>query len=390
MSNETVGPRTAAAPRRRILLSGLHRFTKPYGLCRFTANLYLCLRQVESLDVTLVLGAWQREYYRDALNLDVDDPQIRWIPLKRPGLSRYWWYLSGMPRLARELQADIVHALFPMPLLRRRFRAGIVTTMHDLYAYDTPEAIGFPNVYVNKLVTRMGMAASDEIVSISVFTRDRLTHWFPRLADRMALPVIYQDVRIAVDPGAQEPPRAEPYLLCVAQHRKNKNIDLVIEAYYQALDEGVVRAGTQLVVVGSGGSETERLQAMAAARGGVQFRSSIADAELAQLYAHCELLLCASSIEGFCLPVVEALLLRCRVVCSDIPILREVAGEQGTFFPLEPRSAEAVVTAIRDSLASNRHAGPLSRLLGTDAGEAWTALYNDVLRKRAETAAASG
>ena len=383
MSNETVVSGPAAAPRKRILLSGLHRFTKPYGLCRYTANLYLCLRRMESLDVTLVLGAWQRNYYRDALNVDVDDPQIHWIPLKRPGLSRYWWYLSGMPKLARELHADIVHALFPMPLLRRSFRAGIVTTMHDLYAYDTPEAIGFPNVYVNKLVTRMGIAASDEIVSISGFTRDRLEHWFPKLKQRMALPVIYQDVRIAVDPAAQERPLAEPYLLCVAQHRRNKNIDLVIEAYYRALDEGVLRVGTQLVVVGSGGSETEMLRALTVARGGVQFLSSIADAQLAQLYAHCELLLCASSIEGFCLPVVEALLLRCRVVCSDIPILREVAGEQGTFFPLEPRSAESVVHAIQESLGSDRHAGPLSKLLGTDAGEAWSELYRDVLEKRA-------
>lgn len=383
MSEESVGSGSAAAPRRRILLSGLHRFTKPYGLCRYTANLFQCLRRVESLEVTLVLGAWQREYYRDALNLDVDDPQIRWVPLKRPGLSRYWWYLSGMPKLAREIKADIVHALFPMPLLRGRFRAGLVTTMHDLYAYDTPEAIGFPNIYVNKLVTRMGIAASDEVVSISVFTRDRLEHWFPQLKQRMALPVIYQDVRIAVDPALQDRPMAEPYVLCVAQHRKNKNIDLVIESYYRALDEGVLRGSTQLVVVGSGGSETERLRAMTAVRGGVHFLSSIADAELAQLYAHCELLVCASSIEGFCLPVVEALLLRCRVVCADIPILREVAGEQGTFFALEPRSAEAVVRAMRDSLASDRHAGPLSKLLGTDAGEAWTALYGDVLRTRA-------
>ena len=376
-------------PRRRILLSGLHRFTKPYGLCRYTANLYLCLRRIESLDVTLVLGSWQRNYYRDALNLDVDDPQIRWVSLKRPGVSRYWWYLSGMSKLARELQADIVHALFPMPLLRQRFRAGIVTTMHDLYAYDTPEAIGFPNVYVNKLVTRMGIAASDEVVSISIFTRDRLEYWFPKLKRRMALPVIYQDVRIAVDPAARERPLAEPYLLCVAQHRKNKNIDLVIQAFYRALDEGVLREGTQLVVVGSGGTETETLRAMTVERGSVQFLSSIADAELAQLYASCELLVCASSIEGFCLPVVEALLLRCRVVCADIPILREVAGEQGTFFALEPRSAEAVVQAIQQSLSSDRHAGPLSKLLGTDAGEAWTALYGDVLRKRKGTEAAT-
>ena len=376
-------PGSAGVPQRHILLSGLHRFTKPYGLCRYTANLFLCLRRAESLEVTLVLGVWQREYYRDALNLDVEDPRIRWVSLKRPGLSRYWWYLSGMPKLAREIKADVVHALFPMPLLRRRFRAAIVTTMHDLYAYDTPEAIGFPNVYVNKLVTRMGIAASDEIVSISVFTRDRLEHWFPKLKRRMTLPVIYQDVRIAVDPAMQERPLAEPYVLCVAQHRKNKNIDLVIAAYYKALDERVLAEGTQLVVVGSGGSETERLRAMTEVRGGVQFLSSIADAELAQLYAHCELLLCASSIEGFCLPVVEALLLRCRVVCADIPILREVAGEQGTFFALEPRSAEAVVQAIKESLGSDRHAGPLSKLLGTDAGEAWTALYEKVLRQRA-------
>jgi glycosyltransferase involved in cell wall biosynthesis len=42
-----------------------------------------------------------------------------------------------------------------------------------------------------------------------------------------------------------------------------------------------------------------------------------------------------STHEGFCLPVLEAQNLRIPVITSDIPILREVAGEGALYFDLQ-------------------------------------------------------
>ena len=43
----------------------------------------------------------------------------------------------------------------------------------------------------------------------------------------------------------------------------------------------------------------------------------------------------ASKDEGFGLPIAEAMALKVRVLCSDIPIFREVGGNYPTFFDLD-------------------------------------------------------
>ena len=366
-----------------VLLVGLHRFTQPFGFCRYTANLFLSLKRVKSLRVTLVLGKWQREYYERALKLDVDDPDIIWVDLKRPAVSRYFWYLRGVPQLARKLNVGVVHAAFPMPFVKAWFACPIVTTMHDLYAYDAPESIGFPNVWLNRFVLRLGISSSSAIISISRSSKDSLLKWFPYLDKRIPLPVIYQEVRprttAMVNSMDSTRGTKENFLLCVAQHRKNKNLDLTIEAYYKALDAGVIDAGTNLVIVGSEGPETENLRSLARQRVGVRFLSGIPDEQLFGLYKSCKAFVCASSIEGFCIPVAEALSFSCRVICSDIPVLREVAGEQGTFFSLEPRSPEALVEAIQHSLKSRRRTGLRAELLQAVSGDQVVHVYSSVL-----------
>ncbi|MGI4755806.1 MAG: glycosyltransferase [Janthinobacterium lividum] len=371
---------------KHVLLVGLQRFTKPVGLCRYTANLFNRLRTVPALHVTLVLGAWQKNYYRDILQVDVEDPNIIWVDLRKPSISRYGWCLWSLPKLARKLRVDVVHLLHQLPVLKALFHCPVILTMHDLYAYDNPEAIGYPNVYLNRLVIQSSLRASAEVVSISHVTKDRLCHWFPKLQRRMALPVIYQSVAVA-EPDAGAAPIEGKFILCVAQHRKHKNLDLAIESYFLGISQGALDPTTRLLIVGSEGPETPHLKSVAGRVPGVQFLESIPDEYLAYLYKGCEVFLCASSTEGFCLPLVEAMLFSCRVVCADIPILNEVAGERATYFTLEGHSPQVVLDAVLLSLSSDRHTVGSSRLLSQHPEEEWTALYDRVAGAREQATA---
>lgn len=367
-----------------ILLVGLHRFTQPCGLCRYTANLFSSLKGVESLRVTLVLGQWQKDYYERSLKLDVSDPEIVWVTLEKPALRRYGWYVLNVPKLAKELNVDVVHATFPMPFVRKSFPCPIVTTIHDLYAYESPETIGFPNIWLNRAVLQLAVRSSDAIISISQCARDSLRRWFPNLEKRMPLPVIYQDVRSRVTETVEStslvPACEGNYLLCVAQHRKHKNLDLVIDAYYKAIDLGVIDTATHLLIVGSDGPETSHLKSIAKPGTGVQFFNAISDERLVELYRNCEALICASSVEGFCLPVAEALSFSRRVICSDIPVLREVAGEQAEYFSLEPRSPDALLKAIEGALKSKRSTKLRPALLQPDSGREAARVYRHLMK----------
>jgi glycosyltransferase involved in cell wall biosynthesis len=53
-----------------------------------------------------------------------------------------------------------------------------------------------------------------------------------------------------------------------------------------------------------------------------------------------------SSIEGFCLPLAEAMHLSCKVVCSDIPIFREIGSATCVYFSLQDNPIGNLAQAI--------------------------------------------
>ena len=338
---------------------------------------------MESLQITLVLGAWQKGYYRSALGVDVDDARIVWIELNRPSITRYRWCLWNLPTLAKSLNVQVVHLLHQLPVIKALFSCPVVLTMHDLYAYDDPEVIGYPNVYLNRLVIRSSLAASTEVVSISQTTKDRLIHWFPRLKKKMQLPVIYQSVSIS-QPQAPSEPVPGPFFLCVAQHRSNKNLDYVMKGHHLAVERGVCPPDTKLVIVGSEGPETPRLQELAQTIPGVMFLNTISDAHLAYLYKTCELYIGASSTEGFCLPLVEAMLSSCQAICSDIPIFQEVGGEAVTYFSLQNRDLEILVEAIGTALKTERVLSTSPALMKR-VGDRWVEVFHRVAQQANHT-----
>ena len=79
--------------------------------------------------------------------------------------------------------------------------------------------------------------------------------------------------------------------------------------------------------------------------------SSIDDEKLCWLYQNCQLVVCPSSTEGFCLPLAEALYFSCRVVCSDISIFREVGESDCFYFNLDNNPvnhlSQAMVAALK-------------------------------------------
>ena len=126
-------------------------------------------------------------------------------------------------------------------------------------------------------------------------------------------------------------------------------------AFAQLVADHTISPLMHLIIVGSAGPETDALRSLRASlalEDRIVFLSALQDSGLFWLYKMCRLFVIPSATEGFCLPLVEALQLGCRVVCSDIPIFREVGSQGCTYFDLGYRPRANLVKAITKELYS--------------------------------------
>jgi len=77
------------------------------------------------------------------------------------------------------------------------------------------------------------------------------------------------------------------------------------------------------------------------------------DLQLAEEYAGSVCFIFPSRLEGFGIPILEAQLNGCPVVCSDIPVFREVAGDAGIYF--DPGSICQFIQSIRAASTESYH-----------------------------------
>jgi glycosyltransferase involved in cell wall biosynthesis len=351
-----------------VLISALHRASKPTGVCRYAANLAECLADTPDITkVTLIVGSWQREYFTTAFNLCFNKINIVSVDIKNSSLSRNSWFLLGLPKLAHQLRPDLVHLSFPLPFARSLFPCPVISTIHDLYPYELPENFGKIQASFNRLFLKQCVGQSDALTCVSQTTLDRLRFFFPQLPAQQESTVIYNVVDFKeVQPEVPKFFRGKeniPFLLSVAQHRKNKNLNLLIYSYGFLLRMKKIDAVTKLILVGSQGPETENLMRQIEdlkLQDNVHLLSSINDGELSWLYQQCQSFIMPSSIEGFCLPLAEAMHLSCRVVCSDIPIFKEIGSAECVYFSLQDNPignlAEAITQVIQMPLVVSKSA----------------------------------
>jgi glycosyltransferase involved in cell wall biosynthesis len=224
-----------------------------------------------------------------------------------------------------------------------------------MYPYEIPRNFGFPKFIFNRLVLKQCLRNVDVIACVSDATRSRLKQYSSASVWRKAIR-IYNCVEAQPHCATQSPLpnwQGEPFLLCVAQHRHNKNLPLMIRTF-DRLRSGQVGSNLRLVILGITAQETRNIHRLVATLGlgeSIYFLEGLSEPELQWCYTRCEALVAPSLTEGFGLPVAEALLAGCRIVCSDIAAHREVGEGRCRFVALgqdaEKAFAEAIVEVLK-------------------------------------------
>jgi glycosyltransferase involved in cell wall biosynthesis len=338
----------------RVLVAAASFSANISGLQRHAFNLAKCLlRAPEMKCVHFVVAPWQQEMV-GASGLQLDARFVLHVAeMDRSSIGRNAWYYRKLPYLARAVRADVVHLSYPMPVDAAALRCPTVVSLHDLYPYEIPMNFGFPKFIFNRLALRECLAAADAIACVSEATKSKLRLYLPAFASKATMIYNCVEPQLAELLSRPEGLGEEPFLLCVAQHRKNKNLRALIQVFRRLLLAGGIAANTKLLIVGITGPETrsiERLRTQSGLNNSVLMREGLSEAELGWCYRNCEALISPSLTEGFGLPVAEAILAGCRVVCSEIPAHWEIGAGRCRFVNLQFTGEEKLADAIKASL----------------------------------------
>lgn len=136
------------------------------------------------------------------------------------------------------------------------------------------------------------------------------------------------------------------YYLMVGSIEPRKNHKIVLDAFEQLWQKGYSKG---LVIVGGYGWKSDELYSRINEHPLLNIKLFIirdaTDRDLAGLYSNAEGLIMASIAEGFGLPIVEAQKLNCKVICSDIPVFKEIAIDDITCY-FDPKESDSLIRIL--------------------------------------------
>jgi glycosyltransferase involved in cell wall biosynthesis len=340
----------------RILVTAASFSQHVSGVQRHAFNMVRCLLLTPEISmVDLILAPWQRDM-AEASGLSSDSRlAIHYPEMGRGSIARNLWYYRKLPELVFRFSPDVVHLSYPMPVDVEALACPTVLTLHDLYPYEIPGNFGSYQFLFNRMILRHCIQRVDAIACVSDTTMVKLKHYAPREVYGKATRIyncVEAEQLCDTHPPIQEA-EGYPFLLTVAQHRRNKNIPLLIRTFHRLLRSGGLYPLTRLVVLGVKGPETKTIESLISRLGlgnRVLCLEGLSQAELQWCYSHCEAVVLPSETEGFGLPLAEGLLAGCRVICSDIPAFREIGAAHCEYIALGADAEMNLAAGIKDAL----------------------------------------
>jgi glycosyltransferase involved in cell wall biosynthesis len=285
-------------------------------------------------------------------------PNFQTIQNRLPARSRplrLFWEQTGLALQTFRKKLDVLlNPGFTSPVLSR---GGRVTVIHDLQHKHQPENFGLLELQAWNLAVWGATRRSDRIITVSEPSRQDILGTYSLPPSRVVV------IAHGVEPGffslqeneALDRSRIrglgvpdEPYLLAVSTVHPHKNWLNLLEAYRSLVDAGRPERLVASGVVGKAWKQVHRRVKELGLAERVHFLGWQPRETLLCLFKFTSALVFPSTFEGFGMPVLEALAARVPVVCSDIPVLRELADGAALFF--DPASSADLAGQIRVAL----------------------------------------
>lgn len=291
--------------------------------------------------------------------------EVEWVrrevePTQRRAL---FTQMVGIPVAAARRRLDVVHSPANVgPLVTWR-TAKVVTLLDVIWLHEREQSgpVGWA-LTTMRLQSLASARAADRVLAISDWAKRDLVETAGLKADRIDVTPLGVGAQGEADAAAEDDLRARyeldtgPFILSVAQKRPYKNLDMLIRALPELASD------VRLVLPGSPTPHEDELRRLAAELGvadRVRFPAWVSGPDLAGLYRSATAFVLPSRIEGFGLPVLEAMRHGTPVAVADRAALPEVAGDAALY--LDPDDQASVTGAVRRLLSDEVLRSELAR-----------------------------
>jgi alpha-1,3-rhamnosyl/mannosyltransferase len=316
------------------------------GFRRYTDMIVRALAAEDKKNEYVLFGSFWRNPERIRELYLPPQPNFRIETIKAPQRlllpAEEYLGLRWQERRLRELGADMVHGFSNW--LPRLDRMPSLMTL----AYATDERFtGWDGFYFNTLLPRSARQA-DKVLAISGVAREAaIAHWG---LDPGKVEVVYYGAPLDEFRPDDSPrdPAEKPYFLFVGVTRTTKNTRILMEGFVR-FKKKHPEAPHRFVICGAPGDEQaviEELLAAAGLTGEVTFAGNIAQSKVAPYYRKALAYVSASALEGFHLPLIEAMACGIPTVAARGGAQTEIVADAGLHIDATPddvaRGLEAV------------------------------------------------
>jgi glycosyltransferase involved in cell wall biosynthesis len=324
----------------RILLDYRPALRERTGVGEYVHELAAALaRQLSQGDsLTLLSASWKDRLEPDRVpRTEIRDVRV---PVKLLNLA---WHRVGWPPV--ELFAghvDVVHAAHPLLVPSRA--AAQVVTIADLDFMDHPERTRAEIRRDYAALAPAHARRAHGIVTISEYTAGEIVRRFGVERDRIA---ICPPGAPAWSPRAQRPARGPIFFMGTLEPRKN--VGFLLKAYAALLER--MPSAPDLVLAGRATpAAASWLQAIKQPPFAAHVRhvGYVQPDRRYELYATASMLVMPSHLEGFGMPVLEAMTVGVPVIVTNRGALPEVVGDAGQIVELD--DVEGLARAIEGYL----------------------------------------
>lgn len=270
--------------------------------------------------------------------------------ITKKGADIRWHTISEQWKMKKLLEGeklDLVHfPYFSYPVFYNR---PFVITIHDLIIDNFPTGVASSLPYPlyklkhfgYKNIVKKAVSNSKKIIVPSNATAEDLIAAYK--VNKNKIKVIYEgfDPLISGSKNAKKLV-SKNYILYVGNAYPHKNLQKLFEAF-SALRKML---DIDLVCIGRNDFFYERLKKNKTQ--GIFFLHDVDDSALFDYYTNARLFVMPSLMEGFGLPLLEAMNLSCPVIASDTKALKEIGGDACLYF--DPYDSSEIAKAAKKVL----------------------------------------